>query len=214
VKIIALLNFYDEDPQILRNCVHSLGFCDHLVAVDGAYAMFPDAHACSPIEQVNALWDASKIPMTYSVPGEPYAGNEVEKRNALMRLGNAIADPGDWFLVIDADMVVTSVPSNLRAVLEQTNCMVGTYWLADSQWGGRHPIRYLFEAAPDLHITTTHYGYRRGDTYLWETGGLPAVETDLIIEHRGHERTPERTARADEYDRRVQVAGIETLNPV
>lgn len=206
VRLIALLNFYDEPLDILEACVGSLAFCDQVVALDGAYALFPAGQEFSPPGSTALLLKHGAI------YGTCFGKTEVEKRNRLLDIGKQIASEEDWFLVIDADMVVTSVPSNLKHVLENTDCDVGTYWLKDPVYGGRHPIRYLFRAADDLYIKTTHYGYRRGDTWLWEHGGLPAVETDLIIEHRGHLRSKERNARADEYDRLVQVHGIENAS--
>ena len=215
VRLIALLNFYDEPAPLLVQCLTSLiDCCDHLVALDGGYELFPGAHRYSGELSSKVFTSMMRMPMgvTCSTPRTVWRGNEVEKRNALLKLGKAVAEEGDWFLVVDADMVVTSVPSNLKHVLSETDCDVGTYWLKDPIYGGRHPIRYLFRAADDLYIKTTHYGYRRGDTWLWEHGGLPAVETDLIIEHRGHLRSKERNARADEYDRLVQVHGIENAS--
>ncbi len=185
MRLIALLAFYDEDETMLRECVTSLETCcDHLVALDGAYALFPKAKAHSGKKQTAAIVSTAKhlgMGVTYSAPAEPWQGNEVEKRNALFELGKAIAGQDDWFLIVDADMAVTSVPSNLAWTLERTDCCVGTYWLADPVWNGRHPIRLLFRNAPDLRVTTTHYGYRRGDVYLWETGGMAAVESDLVV---------------------------------
>jgi len=216
VKIIALLAFYDEDPGMLVRCMTSLSkCCDHVVALDGAYYLFPDGRRNSDPGATSAIgWGALLgMGVTLSIPEDVWKGNEVEKRNALFKLGNAIAEEGDWFLVVDADMVVESVPSDLRTILEGTDCEVGTYWLRDGEYGGRHPIRLFFRAAPDLHVSKTHYGYRRGDSYLWETGGMPAVPTDLIIEHVGHQRSAERNARGDEFDRRRDQYGIETANP-
>lgn len=218
MKLVALLNFYDERPDWLAVCVASLATCcDHVVAMDGAYAMFPQARSNSGDVQAGAIIGTAQalgLGVTYSAPKDAWKGNEVEKRNALVQMGKSVADPGDWFLVMDADMIVKDVPGGLHATLSETDCMVGTYLIEETFQGqaGRHPIRYLVRCAEDLHLTRTHFGYRRGDTLLWEMGGLPAVQTDLVIEHRGHERAVTRNQRGDEYDRRREVYGFEAAN--
>lgn len=219
MRIIALLNFFDERADWLAACVASLnGVADHIVAMDGAYVLFPQAKPHSGDVQAGAIVSTAQalgIGVTYSAPQTVWMENEVEKRNQLVQIGKAIAEEGDWFLVLDADMVVTSSPPDLKDVLASCEHEVGSYWVDEAHEGqsGRHPMRYLFRYADDLHITRTHYGYRRGDTYLWETGGMFAIPTDLVLEHRGHNRPVERNRRGDEYDRRRDVYGIENAVP-
>jgi hypothetical protein len=219
VKLIALLSFFDERPDWLSATVASVAkCCDHVVAVDGAYSMFPQARPhCGDVQMGAVVATAQQLGLgvSYYAPQRPWNG-EVEKRNHLFRLGNVIAEPEvDWFMIIDADMLVETVPSNLNAVLSETLDDVGTYWIREDFEGGsgRYPARFLFRAGPDLQVTRTHFGYRRGDTYLWETGGLPACQTDLVLEHRRFARHPDRGARADEYYRRRDVYGIENVRP-
>jgi hypothetical protein len=220
LKLIALLSFFDERPDWLSECVASVSHCcDHLVAVDGGYALFPQSKAHSGSVQAGAVIGTAQslgMGVTFQSPDRPWQANEVGKRQRLFELGMTVAEPGvDWFLVIDADMLVTSVPSDLNPVLEESRHDVGTYWITESFEGGtgRYPARFLFKAHTDLHVERTHFGYRRGDAYLWETGGLPAEQTDLIVEHRRHHRHPDREARAQEYYRRRDVYGIENLQP-
>jgi hypothetical protein len=220
MKVIALLSFYDERPDWLAACVASLSrCCEHVVAVDGAYRLFPQAKAHSGDIQASAIVStaqALELGVSYHAPRTPWMGNEVEKRNHLLELGKTVAvDEEDWFLVIDADTLVSSVPSNFKLVLRESTHDVGTYWISESFEGGsgRYPARYLYRACSDLRIERTHYGYWRGEKSLWETGRLPACETDLIVEHRRHQRHPDRIKRAEEFYRLRDVYGIESMNP-
>jgi hypothetical protein len=153
-----------------------------------------------------AVKSAAQSPVTLVQPTIAW-DSEIQKRNLLFELGRDIG--ADWFLVVDADMEVVRAPFDLKDVLAGSDRAVGTYWLEDGEYGGRHPVRFLFRSAPDLRVVGRHYGYRLGDSLLWDTGGLPAVETDLVIRHFGHERTRERNALGDEYDRLRETHGIE-----
>jgi hypothetical protein len=51
LKLVAVLIWYDEDPQLLYETVTRLGRIpvDALVAVDGAYDLYPGATGSSPL---------------------------------------------------------------------------------------------------------------------------------------------------------------------
>src|SRR6266498_1360247 len=57
LKIIAILSWFDESPSWLSACVASLARagCSHLVAVDGAYRLYPDGRPHSGIAQQDAI---------------------------------------------------------------------------------------------------------------------------------------------------------------
>jgi hypothetical protein len=215
LKLVGLVSFYDERPDWLSACVASLSrCCDHVVALDGAYRLFPQAKAHSGDVQAGAIVATAQslgMGVTYSAPGIPWLGNEVEKRNRLLELGKAVSDEDDWFLVLDADSIVRDIPSDLHARLEQTTHDVGTYFLTEAFEGGtgRYEARYLYRARRDLHIEQTHFGYRANGSNLWENGGLPACQTDLVVEHRRHERGSDRSQRAEQYYLLRDTTGIE-----
>lgn len=215
MKIVGLLSFYDERPDWLAACVASLSqCCEHVVALDGAYRLFPQAKGNSGDVQAGAIVAtalASGIGVTYSAPPNCWLGNEVEKRNRLLELGKAVSDDEDWLLVIDADMVVKEVPSDLHHVLSSSPHDVGVYYITESFEGGtgRYEHRYLYRARKDLHLERTHFGYHANGSNLWENGGLPACRTDLVIEHRRHARNPDRLGRQDQYYRNRDATGIE-----
>lgn len=109
-RVIGLLNFWDESPTWLAATVASLArVCDHVVALDGRYALFGDERLASPQEQADAIAHAAYgagVGLTLVQPRRVYL-DEMEKRTALFQYGLVEAEPGtDWFLVLDADEVL------------------------------------------------------------------------------------------------------------
>jgi hypothetical protein len=102
VKLIGLMSWYDEDASWLdrRHRQPLPRGMTHLVAVDGAYALFPDGRARSGVEQHRAISETCEglgISSTIYAPQTVWTGNEVEKRSFMFRLGLAVADgPQDW----------------------------------------------------------------------------------------------------------------------
>lgn len=135
MKLVALLSWFDESPAWLATVVAGFGrVCDEIVAVDGAYLFYPDARGRSHPEQAEAILhaaEAADVGCTIHRPREPFAGNEVEKRN--LTLGFAAAHRPDWVLVCDGDYHVTRCdPESVRGALEDTELNVASYLLADS----------------------------------------------------------------------------------
>jgi hypothetical protein len=112
--------FYDEPVPELVACIkglHDAGVTE-LVAVDGAYALYPDGQPASDPNQHAAIVLACRrlgMGCTLHVPARVWAGNEVEKRTFLFKLGWTVAEEGDWFWVQDADMVPVEVPDDFTA---------------------------------------------------------------------------------------------------
>lgn len=109
-RIIGLLSWWDESPTWLAATVASMGrVCDHIVALDGRYALFPDTRSASPQEQADAIACAAygaAVGCTIVQPRHVWA-DEMEKRTALFQYGAVAADTfRDWFLVLDADEVL------------------------------------------------------------------------------------------------------------
>src|SRR4051794_1394880 len=105
MRIHALLNWFDEPPAALAACVASLklGAVDSVIAIDGAYALFPDAKPNSPPDQAAVIHETARtlgITCTIHTPNQTWAGNEVQKRTSLFDLAHAISDNGDWWWVI------------------------------------------------------------------------------------------------------------------
>lgn len=226
MKLIALLSWYDEPVWALTELVASLARagCDHLVAVDGAYALFPEARAQSPGEQAQALLAAAQgagMGVCIHVPQEVWFGNELEKRTFLFAAGHQVAEPGeDWLWVCDADEVILEA-IGLRERLEATEHDVAEVILRmnENGDGGLEPIRKLFRAQQSgIFVRTNHFTYQTGDgRLLWE-GHLPPKPVLVGAETMHFVRVDHRRTRKDRrledrqryYDRRKE-HGIELV---
>jgi hypothetical protein len=123
MRLFALLNWYDESPTWLATTITSLTNIgvDHVIAVDGAYYLYPHARARSGAEQAEAVHfacDSVGIGLTMERPQDGWLRSEAEKRTHLFRLAMAIGTTGeDWLFAIDADEVVTD-RANIKPELE------------------------------------------------------------------------------------------------
>jgi hypothetical protein len=237
VRIIGVLCWYDEAPSWLAACVSSMcqrAQCDHIVAVDGAYAMLPDGRAYSGFEQhqiIDEICRGSDVGLTLYAPQEVWFGNEIEKRSFSFKLAETVAEIGeDWYFVMDADEVVTQAVS-LRHVLEETEEDAAYTWFyerfdpfvsAGSEALARRinmpreskiPVRTVFRALPRLHVHDNHFTYLTDNgSILWNGGNggeVEAVDTRVEIEHRTRLRDMARKEQQAEYYRRRDLAGQE-----
>lgn len=223
MKIVALLSWYEEPASWLAETVASLGsFCDHVVAVDGPYADFPGAMSkpASGTEQAETILHTAAgvgLGCTIYSPRQMWWGNEVQKRAFTMQLGQTFTTEDDWFLVIDADEVITDVPVDARQILENTDKLVGevTLWERDDL-DGHYPFRRLFRALRGITYVNTHYtitapGVDGGKTRVLngnEAMNLRQFEKaedlwDVKIEHRCKFRSEIRAALKSQYYARV-----------
>jgi len=220
MRIVGLLSWYEENPAWLAEMIASLPSAgiSHLIALDGAYALYPGAAPRSDSSNVEAIQAAcTAVGLTYSIhqPVEVWEGNEVEKRSALFELAEQVTTEEDWYFVMDADETITSVPSNFRTRLARTRLDVAmvTFYeppqedsgpAIDFRWQRkqRYPIRVLFRAVRGLRVVQNHWTYVTPDgRRLWGQNKRtlePALDcTDLEIFHRSNLRHEER--RADQY---------------
>lgn len=236
MRLVGLTIWYDEAPKNLAAMVTSMApHIDHLVAVDGAFELYPGARPWSPVEQQEALLytaGAAGLGFTLHAPREPWEGNEVAKRSFMFRLGEQVATPNeDWYWVMDADQVVADWPYDTKARLEQTELDVAEVTFIERHpeayntdgyartrtWEpeGTFPVRNMFRAVPGLKVIHNHYTYVAGHNRLWgnESNGEPIAEaldlTDLRIEHRTHHRTKHRHDAQYAYYRLRDSAGAE-----
>jgi hypothetical protein len=200
MKIIALLNFYDEIPSWLAATVASTArFCDHIVACDGSYGLYPQGKPSSGIAQHNAITDAAEavgIGCTLHVPNTRWVGNEVEKRTFLFQAGSLVAEPyEDWFLVIVAEVT-------LREKRDYSHLPHGVAQQMPTAELQR--ARRLYRCIDNMRVETNHYTYV-GDVegekvYLWNKSTEPALHLPtVVIEHRNHHRLIDRAAAAKTY---------------
>lgn len=218
MQIVALLSWYEESPEWLAAMAYRLPLAgvDRLVALDGAYALYPGATAASHPSQKLALNTACSevgIPADIYTPTGVFKGNEVEKRSALFELAEEVTGPDDWYFVIDADELITTVPDDFRERLEHTDLDVARVTFDEERDRDRPPpslaqrkdtftIPILFRAIRGLRVKTNHWTYVTPDgKRLWGQDKrtlVPALDcTDLHILHRSDMRHEAR--RADQY---------------
>ena len=196
MKLIALLSWYDERPSWLAGVVSSLAKlqCDHVVAMDGAYGLYPNGLPHSPPEQhavIQHVCSSLEMSCTIHVPREPWIGNEVEKRTAHFRLAEAFADPfEDWYFTIDADTFVDEA-GVFRNRLEETECDVAEVGFIERnggiQSGGM--LRCVHRAVPGLSYVGNHYTPMTTDGVDLQHPRTPCLGLPMIrVEHRTQER--------------------------
>lgn len=153
------------------------------------------------------------------MPQTPWFGNEVEKRDALFRLGHAVAEPReDWLVVADADEV-WKPGHDLYDGLTATDLDVAEIMLEERVGAGGHEwnrqmIRKCFRAHPrGIRVEGAHYRYVNGDgLVLW--GGYAEEPCEQLMDVRVRHRPGDREIYRDRkrlayYERRTS-AQIET----
>jgi len=157
MKIVGVLIWYDESPAWLANAVCGFGrVCDEIVAVDGAYSMYPGARPRSNPDQAEAILAAAEtmgVGCTIHRPKDVFWGNEVEKRNLSLRLAGSLGlTRDDWVMVFDGDYQVMRCedPEFVRSVLETTDKNVATYTILD----GHDPLADENSVAVTMNIDT------------------------------------------------------------
>lgn len=238
MKVVGLLSWYEESPTWLAECVASAArLCDHLIAVDGPYAMFPGAlrKPFSGTEQADAILRTAAgagIGCTIHASRQPWWGGEVEKRDFMFKLGATFTTPQDWYLRIDADEVLTQVPPDARQTLTETDLNVAevTIWereasaavaeLVDTSTDYESPFRCLFRALPGIGIEQAHYivtavhdGQRkvlRGND-IYHTQEPAEQLLNVRLEHRTHQRPIGRQRLKQAYG--DAIPDLEPINP-
>ncbi len=241
--ICGCLSFYDESPLWLSSAVTGAAkLCDHIIALDGAYALYPNGRARSNPESSEAIVEAANaagVGLTLHWPSEVWYGNQVEKRDRLFKMA-ALVEP-DWVYVFDADDLVTHVPADIHQRIEQAEEDVAVYTLwwsedmhatparEDAAQAFPYPheaanryFRGLFRMLPNLRVEGAHYHYvadKDGDTV--HLRGHPDKHelapfldlTDMRVQHRHPQRTLRRLETSAEYDRLMHALKVEIVNP-
>jgi len=137
MKVVGVLIWYDESPSWLAHAVAGFGrVCDEIVAVDGAYSMYPGARPRSHPDQAEAILAAAEtmgVGCTIHRPRDVFFGQEVEKRNLSLALAAPLLEANDWVMVFDGDYQVMRCddPAFVRQVLATTERNVVTYTILD-----------------------------------------------------------------------------------
>jgi len=222
--MIGILCWYDENPSWLAATTASMARAgvSHIVGLDGAYALYPGAmrHPRSGAEQYAAVMEvcqAMQIGLTIHGPYDAYAGNECEKRTLGFKLAEQVAEEGDWYILMDADQVITQA-HGLPRDLEDTEHDVAEALfysrVAGDEMNGQRalwPVRCMFRAIPGLEVKGQHFSYVLPDGRdLWgEPPYEPAAQTRMEVEHRTMWRPKIRQQAQDSYYKRRDETGIE-----
>lgn len=214
MKVVGLLCWYDEPAAWLAECVASAAkICDHLIAVDGAYARFPGAlsNPRSGSEQADVITHTAAgagIGVTVHARTEPWWGNEVEKRDWMFRLAEIMTTDQDWLFVIDADEVVSTCPPDTRQLLEKSQFDVAEIRIWENDGSNMMGRRFL-RSIRGLHCEGAHYVWTAPDAqgnkqYLRGTEASqklaePQELWNFRMEHRQQHRATGRRALKDQY---------------
>lgn len=231
-RVIGLMSFYDEPVELLSASLQGMAAAgvDHMVCMDGRYAIYPGDTHLSDANQHGAIVVTCRnlgMGCTLSIPEREWEGNEVEKRTALFALGWSLANDGDWFWVQDADGIVTDFPDNWKQRLADTEHDAASVMMHDpvmaearqSDWPADFEIRCMFRAQP-IRCLTNHCTYVADDgRVLWgqvvhgQEHGRGQVDglhfPDIRVEHRTQQRPPERLQAKAAYYAERDASGIE-----
>lgn len=217
MKVFGCLSWFDEEPRWLTASVAAFAkLCDHVIAVDGAFFVYPEGRPASGGDQAETILAAARaagIGCTVHVPQGVWMGNEVEKRSCYAKLANALGTPyEDWLLVLDADEEISEVSPLARNDLETTDldaAEVGM-WTTDElrSWFG--PTRRLYRLLPEMEYVGTHFSLRGtgldgetvwlnglGPRYGQTLGDALSMVTTIRVEHKHHLRSESRAEKAD-----------------
>jgi hypothetical protein len=222
-RLIGCLCWFDESTSDLLASITSFAAAGltHLVAVDGAYGMFPGAQARSSRDQhvaIKEACDEAGIPGLIYAPKSDVWGSEMTKRAFMFRLAaeTLTLTERDWVWVFDADERVEK-PTDVKPLLAKTREAAADVRLVEPQLDGtvqEQDLRMLFRALPGLTVAGTHYTYIAGDRVLWGYGQEKSRDlTFLRVHHLTHLRHADRRAAKDVYYGVRDAAGIEPLAP-
>lgn len=234
MRLIACLSWYDEKPSWLAAAITSLHHAqiDHLIAVDGAYALLPEGKNASGTEQHHTIIETARalgIGLTLHIPQDRWNGDEVEKRTHMFRLAQREAEPRkDWLMIMDADQVLLTAPHDLKHQLAATKHDVASVIFTERcdppqdqarqfDWDPetRYPIRILFRSIPGIRCHGNHYTYTTPDgRRLWgndqDQPCEPALHIEtLVIDHRTNYRPIHRHEQQYAYYKQRDTLGTE-----
>lgn len=185
-RIIGLLSWWEESEAWLAATIASMGrVCDHVIAVDGRYALYPGERVQSASSEGYSIQDAARAAgMGLTLYTAPRTWrDEMDKRTHLFRLGMLEArEFEDWFFILDGDEVLIESPSREQvregldtARVDGNDVATGLLWektdpAADAQreaLSNNLPVAYTYETATprfwralrNLRVEGYHYNY-------------------------------------------------------
>ena len=221
--LTAMLAWFDETTEYLAHTVNDLERLgvSQIVAVDGAYALYPTGTARSSWSQGHSLRAATEragMRLILVEPAEVWGGNEVEKRQYMLNLAVASSQPGDWLVAWDADFVMEACPDDVIGELATCPHMDAFVDISFSDapvgvdsW---YPLRNFMHAQSGMRMSTNHYSYILPSGQLISVGDRTSCTSlsfkdRLKVRHRTEDRGPERRGRQKTYYERRDKGRIE-----
>ena len=231
MKLIALISWYDEDPDALEATIYDAARCGvtHLFALDGAYAAYPGGKPESAREQAARIERACTdygIAHVVDAPDRLWDG-EVEKRDTLFKWAaeDFAVTPRDWFLVLDADERIEHA-QDLRPLLRRCDSSTGkqdvwdvlvleqderTYGVVRNRWNRR-----AFRCLPGLHVhPRSHWHYLDGDgRILWGYNAIDAAgHLPIVLRNHSTDRDEDRAFGRESYYAARNTQRLENYEP-
>lgn len=220
MRLIGLLSWFDEPVKDIERCIRSFHACGmtHLVAVDGAYGLFPGGAPVSDVRQhqtIAAVCEELGIDLRLYLPPDVWA-TETDKRALMFHIAEHEfhTNRADWLIVIDADEYVPK-PLDLRPLLAATSLDAADVHV-DEPGGGGNPaktfdVRKLFRALPGLTVRLNHHTYVAGERVLWGFGQIESADlSQLTVRHMTNLRPARRRVVKETYYADRDAQGIET----
>lgn len=179
--VTAMLAWYQEDLDLLHDCITSLaGFCDRIVAVDGGYELIPGATRSSSPDQHDAVIRScaeAGLDLDLYIPPAAWTGQVAKRDWMIKRATHGQPTPPDWLFVVDADYRIHGNADQFRAELANSprvdvfqpylyEPLPPGFDLANSphEWHTRYAgktIRhsFLFRAYPEPRLEQRHWYY-------------------------------------------------------
>lgn len=215
----ALVNYYDEDPELLFEMVcdlHKIGVkC--VFAIDGPYMWYPadkdplyEWHA-----QARAIMDTcAAFDMSCDLRlHRDWPGSEIEKRQYLLDIGVQTLEASDWLLIWDADFSVQE-PINLNYHLPKTK-LFGDFTIHEENTPQTWRNRPLLPATLGMTYVDNHHTIVFPHGVKISTGLVsPGAESlgellPMTIEHHRLHKSEERRERQQQYYDKRDKLGIE-----
>lgn len=223
MKLIALLSFFTEDWDYLAGDIedlHALGV-SAVVAVDGVYSRYdgPRRSPAGLVEDLYFLTDRYDMDLLLYQPTEPWAGDEVQKRQVMIDLAWSIAEDGDWFVVWDCDYKLLDIPEDrmwaARRLALSQDVFATVSFTESTNDDGWHPMQMFIRAQP-VTMEGNHHTYLLADGRRSQILRRPVSNmadaldlSEIKVRHRVHERDPERRKKQTTYYERRDRDGVE-----
>jgi hypothetical protein len=189
--IAALVNYYDEGPELMIHMVGQLAKLnvDTIVAVEGPYALYPKQERIYRYDE--ELWALEHAVAYHGMQlhqftRERWLGNEVEKRQFALDCGIELG--AHWFLIWDADFVVDDEQSGPHIDLQSYarswpkdfgDCMIYDARGSNPPWRNRPFLRYR----PGMHYTVNHHSIMYPGPIVISTGMVSTRHTVPATNH-------------------------------